>query len=211
MNDRGIVVKVGGSLYDLPHLGDRLGNYLDQLPGRAVLLPGGGLIVETIRDIDRWHQLGEEASHWLALQALALNAQLLACILQPRNAAVTGILAEIESHWRKSALPILDCLAFARSDEGRPGALPHSWAVTSDSIALRIGQLLDADQVLLLKSINVPDGDSLMEASNRGIVDPYFLCSRAADPMRRVAVVNFRTWQPPPARRGSQQSVGRDS
>ena len=34
---------------------------------------------------------------------------------------------------------VLDCLAFMQEDESRPGALPHSWAVTSDSIVWGAG------------------------------------------------------------------------
>src|SRR5262249_51626632 len=74
--------KVGGSLFDWPELGQRLGQWLDTLSSPTVLLiPGGGAIVEFIRKIDRWHHLGEEKAHWLALRALTINAHFLAAIL----------------------------------------------------------------------------------------------------------------------------------
>ena len=72
-----VVVKVGGSLYDLPDLGSRLRAWLtEQCAGDdVVLVPGGGGTADVIRHFDRVHGLGEETSHWLALRALTLNAQ----------------------------------------------------------------------------------------------------------------------------------------
>src|SRR5579862_134578 len=75
------VVKIGGSLYDLPDLRSRLQRWLDRLPGRILLVPGGGRTTDVIRDFDAVHSLGEERSHWLALRALALNAVCLADLL----------------------------------------------------------------------------------------------------------------------------------
>ena len=77
MGDNGwIVVKVGGSLFDLPDLGTRLAAWLRQFEESNVLLvPGGGAAADAIRDFDRVHQLGEETSHWLAIQALSLNGE----------------------------------------------------------------------------------------------------------------------------------------
>src|SRR5262245_62868008 len=110
------VVKVGGSLFDLPDLGPRLRRWLGQLPaGEVLLVPGGGATADVVRAFDRVHHLGEEAAHWLALRAMSVNAALL-------ESLAPGV-------------PVLDALAFARDDEGRPGRLPHCWAVTSDSVA----------------------------------------------------------------------------
>jgi hypothetical protein len=77
-----IVVKVGGSLFDLPDLGSRLQSWLDRLPTRQVLLvPGGGPTADVVRELDRRHGLGDERAHWLALRALMLNAYFLAELL----------------------------------------------------------------------------------------------------------------------------------
>src|SRR5262245_19403362 len=77
-----IVVKVGGSLYDLPDLGPRLQRWLDALHTRSILIvPGGGALADAVRDLDQIHGLGEETAHWLALRALTLNAYFLAALL----------------------------------------------------------------------------------------------------------------------------------
>ena len=55
------VVKVGGSLYDLPDLGTRLGRWLTEFGDRrVVLVPGGSATANTVRDWDRAYGLGDE-------------------------------------------------------------------------------------------------------------------------------------------------------
>jgi hypothetical protein len=87
---------------------------------------------------------------------------------------------------------MLDAHQFALEDEARPGALPHSWAVTSDSIAARAAVVFNASRLILLKSIDVPPGTSWLEAAANGWVDTHFpiVIADAAFP---VEVVNFRT------------------
>src|SRR5689334_11330827 len=73
-----IVVKVGGSLFDHPALGPGLRDFLQTLAPREVLLvPGGGPVADAVRKLDRTHELGEEAAHWLALRSLGVTAELL--------------------------------------------------------------------------------------------------------------------------------------
>src|SRR5437763_809108 len=100
-----IVVKVGGSLYDLPDLKSRLVAFIHSLsdPDR-LLVPGGGTVADAVRTWDRTHSLGQTASHWIALRACALNAHFLAALLD------TGVVA-----WPRAGdgLAVLDPLAFA--------------------------------------------------------------------------------------------------
>src|SRR5262245_33378494 len=85
-SDLPVVVKVGGSLYDLPRLGVHLRAWLDQLETRRVLLvPGGGATVEAIRSLDRLHSLGQKCAHGLALQAMGLNAHVLMHLVPNTN------------------------------------------------------------------------------------------------------------------------------
>jgi aspartokinase-like uncharacterized kinase len=171
-----IVVKVGGSLFDLPDLGPRLGQWLTTLAKPEILLlPGGGPTADLIRDLDRTHHLGEEAAHWLALQALSLNAHFLARLLSPFAQPVVIEEPDVcDSLWRNGRLPILDAHRFARADEGRPGCLPHRWSVTSDSVAARVAVVAGASQLTLLKSATLPEGIDWAEAGRRGFVDAYF-------------------------------------
>lgn len=191
------IVKVGGSLFDLPQLGPRLQHWLGGLPTRrVVLVPGGGRSADVVRQLDQVHLLGEERAHWLALQALTLNAHFLAALL-PR-AAVTDRVGHCEELWAEGTLPVLDGLAFAQADEGRPGCLPHSWHVTSDSLAARVAEVAGAGRLLLLKSVSIPRDIDWSEAGRQGFVDPAFaaVLRRASTQLAaalQVEAVNFRT------------------
>lgn len=188
-----VVVKVGGSLFDLPDLGRRLRHWLEGLATREiVLVPGGGPIADAVRDLDRRHRLGEEASHWLALGTLRLNAHFLAALLSGIDPVVIEAVQECPMAWQRGQMPIVDGQAFARVDEGRPGCLPHGWAVTSDSLAVRVAAVLPARRLILLKSITIPAGTAWSAAAERGLVDGYFAQAVGASPQFAVQAINFR-------------------
>jgi len=187
-----LVVKVGGSLLDLPGLGPRLRTWLDTLgTPRPLVVPGGGATSDVIRTLDRLHALGEEAAHWLALGAMSLNAAVLQALL-PRSQVVAD-LQDAPALWRRGMIPIVDGLAFARADKGRPGHLPHLWEVTSDSLAARIAVIAQARKLILLKSVTIPLTLSWEEAARDGQVDAYFAAACApAGANLTVTSVNFR-------------------
>ena len=173
-----IVVKVGGSLYDHPALGPALRAFVESLaPADVLLVPGGGPVADAVRELDRVHKVGEESAHWLALRALGVTAHFLRTL-------ASG-----------SRLTVLDCFTFAQEDEARPGSLPHTWAVTTDSIAARAAVVYRAERLVLLKSVDIPPGTPWDVATANGWVDAYFpqIAATLACP---VEVVNFR-WKLP--------------
>jgi aspartokinase-like uncharacterized kinase len=189
-----VVVKVGGSLHDLPQLGDCLRRWLEDLPTRRVLLiPGGGLAANWIRTVDRLDHLGEELSHWLALRALSLVAEVLAARLG--SAKVIVNIEDRESAWHAALAPVLDIYGFARADEMRPDHLPHRWDVTSDALAARAAVVAGMPALILLKSVSLPAGCDWPEAARQGIVDPIFPeVVAAAGGRLKVTAINFRQW-----------------
>jgi aspartokinase-like uncharacterized kinase len=184
-DDAWTVVKVGGSLFDLPDLRRRLHAWLASVAaGRILLVPGGGAAADAIRTLDRIHHLGAEASHWLALRAMSLNAGFL-CRLFPEARLVgqafqpdAGALGAMRQAGKPAPpdaprLHILDALPFFTEDERASDHLPHQWDVTSDSLSVRAAVLLRAQRLILLKSVSWADSD-WAAASQAGIVDPYF-------------------------------------
>ncbi len=168
-----VVVKVGGSLYDLPDLGPRLRSWLGGLGTvRVVIIPGGGAAADVVRDLDRLHELGGERSHWLALASLSLTGRFLWTLL-PGAAFVAGP-EEADAAWRAGAVAVLDPHAFARADEGQIDSLPHDWSATSDSVAARVAVAWKARQLVLLKSVSLPPGVDWTEAGRLGLVDTQF-------------------------------------
>jgi aspartokinase-like uncharacterized kinase len=183
-------VKVGGSLFDLPNLGEHLRAWLATLPaGRVLLAAGGGAAADLVRDADRLDGLGEERSHWLALRALTFTAHQLAARLE--GADVVTDLAERHAVWNAGRFPILDLHAFAIADENNPDHLPHLWSTTSDSLAARVAIVADISDLVLLKSRDVPP--DWAEAVRAGAVDPGFpILLAAAGAKLRASAINFR-------------------
>jgi aspartokinase-like uncharacterized kinase len=188
------VIKLGGSLLGLPDLPARLRNIrADFSRPRSVLLCGGGETVEQIRRWDRAYGLGEEASHWIALRALTINA----LVLERAAPLVEHVESSgsFEAVWSSGKVPLYDAHAFIRDvDESAPDPLPRRWRVTSDSIAARMAAALGAGEVVLLKSVTAPEGITIAEAARQGIVDAHFPI--AAEGIARVVTVNLREDEP---------------
>jgi aspartokinase-like uncharacterized kinase len=184
MHEPPLVVKVGGSLYDLPDLGPRLRRWLDaQRAERVILVPGGGPAADVVRAHDQVHRLGEEASHWLALRMLAVNAQFLAALLPEATVVPSPLTA--------AACAIVDMHAFAQADDTRADRLPHTWSVTSDSLAVRVAQVAEARELILLKSV-AWQGNDWQAAAAAGAVDEFFPEALARAGNLRVRVVALR-------------------
>lgn len=182
------VVKVGGSLFDMPDLGSRLQHWLKRLgDGPVLLVPGGGPMVNVVRDLDQRFRLGEEAAHWLALRAMTLNAHFLAGLLP-----CSRVIGDVVRLGETRGWLLLDAHAFAQADEAHPDRLPHSWRVTSDSIAARAAYCSGAGRLVLLKSVPVPADQDWAIAAQVGWVDDYFPEIIRRGPAIRLEGINFR-------------------
>jgi len=185
-----IVAKVGGSLFDLPRLGESLARWAEEQPAPVLFVPGGGPFADVIRALDRVHELGEEASHWLAVRALSLNARLLVHLLPDAELLDNPTWGELEQkRWdAPSRVYVLDEFEFFRQHD----SVPHTWSVTSDSLALSAALHMSADKLVLLKSIDIA-GVTWSDAAARGWVDTHFpkLVRQAEFP---VEAINFRVW-----------------
>jgi aspartokinase-like uncharacterized kinase len=188
------VIKVGGSLLDLPDLAGRLTDFLaDFARPHPLMVCGGGPTVDLIRQWDRQFDLGEETSHWISVRALTVNALVLARAV-PRL-RYTESLDELRGIWSTGEVPVYDAYTFLRQvDESGPHPLPRRWRVTSDSIACRLAAHLEAPEVILLKSATVPEGITYEEAARQGLVDPHF--PTVAQEVPRVVIVNLREESP---------------
>ena len=117
------------------------------------------------------HGLGEDASHWLAVQSLSQAAHFLKELLGNTTGVVTS-LPQCQVLWRKGKIGVVDPEAFARDDAQTTKALPKTWEVTSDSLALQLARRWHATRLILLKSIGtLPDWSAKL---GNTIVDPWF-------------------------------------
>lgn len=127
-------------------------------------------MVDAVREYDRLHALGDATAHWLAVQAMQVQARMLAALLAEANWAesVEKLTAAA------SPLAIVDPWNLLRDDDRlSPQPLPASWQVTSDSIAARLAQLCGAAELVLLKSA-LPVAATLTAAASSGYVDSFF-------------------------------------
>ncbi|WP_162656407.1 amino acid kinase family protein [Tuwongella immobilis] len=191
------LMKLGGSLFDHPRLGAGLRRWIAHwqamhLDSQLLLLPGGGALADVIRAWDRCHRLGEVASHWLAIGTLRITAEFLATLL-PGVPILGPNSTTTDAASSRPPIAIVDVAAWLHADEAHPDHLPHSWAVTSDAIAVRLARLLAVDHLLLAKSCPVSEANSWETHAEQGIVDPTFP-TQLPHFSGTVSALNFRAW-----------------
>lgn len=187
------VVKVGGSLIDLPDLADRVRKWLArQSPAHHVLVAGGGPLAEEVR---RWHALRplkDEAAHWMCVDLLTVTAHLLHARL-PEIPLVEDDRLLCQRVGERSCTIFGPARWLRRGEPNLPGVpLPASWDVTSDSIAARLAIALRADELVLLKAAlpKLAARDDISELSRSGFVDAMF--PRLWGELAAVRFVNMR-------------------
>ncbi len=120
----------------------------------VVLFPGGGAFTDVIRSLDNQYHVGDDAAHWLAIHGMDSLGLLLAytCPGVRPLTSLYNVLAYLEkpSPVLADGLPELPLwLPYAWLSRADPA--PHSWEVTSDSLAVFAGSRAGAEWVGLAK------------------------------------------------------------
>ena len=163
------VVKVGGSLLGSPELERWLGLFAKFSDGNIIIVPGGGVFADAVRDAQKVSKISEACAHKLAVLAMDQFGLLLANM--NADLAVAKSEMEIDERiWQHRCIVWLPS-QMVLADE----SIPKSWDVTSDSIAAWLAEKVDAQQLVLVKS-DKPEGNalSLRMMSESGIVDKAF-------------------------------------
>ncbi|MFQ5803945.1 MAG: delta 1-pyrroline-5-carboxylate synthetase [Candidatus Methylomirabilales bacterium] len=144
-----LVCKIGGSLSRAEILGPLL-KTLEAMRSeyRVLVVPGGGAFADSVRTEAATFRLGETASHWMAILAMDQYGYLLADLGQATRMVRTS--KEIDEAVRDEALPILMPSTLLLAED----PLPHSWDVTSDTIAAHIAVRVKAELLVLLKDVD---------------------------------------------------------
>lgn len=162
------IVKLGGSLAHDPRLPGWLAPLAELGGGRVTVVPGGGVFADAVRASQRHWRFDDLAAHNMAVLAMGQTAHLFHA-LEPRLE-----LAADEAAIRRTlhaGQPALWLPTLAVRDA--PDRLT-SWEVTSDSLALWLAQLLNAERLVLVKACPVPAGRSLAQLAADGVVDAHF-------------------------------------
>ncbi len=190
----GTLIKVGGSLFDLPDLAARVRLLLGRLDGsRPVLIAGGGAAADIVRDWDSLFDLGGSRSHRLAISAMGWNARLLVEILP--EAQLVADSGAIQAAWERGRVPVIDPLPLLDAEEAgaaREGAapLPRLWSATSDSVAAWFASRLGFSELVLAKSRAPEPPITLARLAAEGLVDPHL--AEIARGIPRVSVADLR-------------------
>lgn len=188
-NDPIHIVKLGGSLLDLPDLAARLSAVREaRLDGNALLVVGGGASADVVRLINKHATLDESAAHWLCIRAMQLNAMLVQAVL-PRSRMVKDR-DNCDAAWGDGELAVMDPLPWLRRDEAAGRGVPHRWTFTSDSIAAHVATQLGAVKLTLLKSTLPTTDCGVGCAAGLGIVDDDF--EQACRGVPAIDVINLR-------------------
>jgi 5-(aminomethyl)-3-furanmethanol phosphate kinase len=153
------VIKIGGGLSRVPHALERVCAAVNNAAcGHSlVVVPGGGPFADAVRSFERQLPISTDAAHWMAILAMDQYGHVLADrIARAELVEEPGTLAEVLGRGR---VAVLAPSRWMRSAD----VLPHSWDVTSDSIAAFIAGALGATRLILIKMTEVGDP-----------VDPYF-------------------------------------
>jgi dihydroneopterin aldolase len=162
-----IVVKLGGSLAGGPYLKPWL-DALGAVATQCIVVAGGGVFADTVRDTQGRFGFSNTAAHAMALLAMEQYAFMLAD-LEP---------ALIPA-------PTLDAMATIGQSGHVPVWLPvgmvlgeaeiqASWEVTSDSLAAWLAGRLGARHLVLVKSAEATDSSDPADWAASGLVDPAF-------------------------------------
>lgn len=154
------VIKIGGGLSQIPGALDRTCAEVARAARghRVLVLPGGGPFADAVREFDHLVGISPDAAHWMAILAMDQYAHVLADRL-PEAVLVDGPGAASEAVER-GEMAVLAPSRWLRSAD----VLPHTWEVTSDSIAAFVAGALDATRLILIKP-----GSDLADP-----VDPHF-------------------------------------
>jgi aspartokinase-like uncharacterized kinase len=130
------------------------------------VVPGGGPFADAVRDVDPQLQPSDSAAHWMAILAMDQYAYLIA------ERIADGTIVEtprtIGTALKAGQVPVLAPFRWMRDAD----PLPHSWDVTSDSIAAWIAGELGATDVILIKPPALVE--EAFRPPARDLVDPHF-------------------------------------
>ena len=150
---------MGGGLARIPGALERVSARIAEA-GAAyplVVVPGGGPFADAVRVFDAELGLSSDTAHWMAILAMDLCGHILADQIEAAELVEeAGAISEVVG---RGKVAVLAPYRWMRAAD----VLPHTWGVTSDSIAAFIAGALDAERLVLIKpAVHAP------------AVDPYF-------------------------------------
>jgi 5-(aminomethyl)-3-furanmethanol phosphate kinase len=163
------VVKIGGSLLGSPELERWLEIFVKYSDGQIIIVPGGGLFADAVREAQKLTKISDACAHKLAVLAMDQFGLVLAN-MNPLLATARTECEIDERTWQHRAIVWLPSHMVLQDD-----SIPQSWDVTSDSLAAWLAKKLNAKQLILVKSEKPSESQlCLKRMTQDGMVDEAF-------------------------------------
>jgi aspartokinase-like uncharacterized kinase len=163
------VVKLGGSLLGQPELLSWLETFTKYGDGKVVIVPGGGIFADAVRESQKRSGCTDATAHQMAVMAMDQYGVMMAG-LNPALVTAESELEIAERGWQHRAIVWLPSKMVC-ADE----SIPANWQVTSDSLAAWLAAKLNAKNLIMVKPSR-PQSDqvSVERLIKEGIVDEHF-------------------------------------
>ncbi len=136
---------------------------------KLLIVPGGGLFAETIRDAYTKFSIPEDIAHKMAVLAMNQYGLLLQSLFGDNTTIVEDI-NEINDCFEYKNIIIFQVSKMMHVNNN----LPKMWSVTSDSISAHIAQIIGAENLILIKvidSLTEQGSDKLLSQVNVNVLD----------------------------------------
>ncbi|NOT12912.1 MAG: uridylate kinase [Methylococcaceae bacterium] len=164
-----IVVKLGGSLLQSDALLACLNGVEKKYQDRTVVIvPGGGVFADQVRQSQHRWQFDDIAAHRMAILAMQQMALLFKAL--KTNFILVSSVQEILAEFRHNKILIWSPDICELDQAG----IPASWNITSDSLAAWLARALSAEELVVVKSVVINGGLNARELAEQQIVDGAF-------------------------------------
>jgi len=163
------VVKIGGSLLGSPELERWLEVAAKFSDGNIIIVPGGGVFANAVREAQVLSKISDACAHRLALLAMDQFGLMLAN-MNPLLATASSEMEIDERTWQHRGIIWLPSKMVLNSN-----SIPQNWDMTSDSLAAWLAQKLGAQHLILVKSDKPNDKKLCLKTITKdGLVDQVF-------------------------------------
>jgi hypothetical protein len=115
---------------------------------RLIVVPGGGSLANEVRRMHKEYSLTDSTAHFMAILAIDQNAYMINQFLEGSRVVFDPSDARRTTKGHQVAILAPFRLMLNRDP------LPHSWNVTSDSIAAYVAKTVKAEKLILLKDVD---------------------------------------------------------
>ena len=179
------IVKIGGSLLGSPELSRWLEVLVKFSKCHVIIVPGGGLFADAVREAQNLTNASDAIAHQLALLAMDQFGLLLAG-MNDGLVTASSELEIAERGWQHRAMVWLPSQMILADQ-----SIPQNWQVTSDSLSAWLANKLGAEQLILVKS------KSLISYQKENVCHPQLLADDDlidSQLMHYIAGKKYQTW-----------------